>query len=31
VYAGVDNQAVSNVLQRMGYESAGTVHKKEAA
>jgi GNAT superfamily N-acetyltransferase len=31
VYAGVDNQSVSNVLQRMGYESAGTVHKKEAA
>lgn len=31
VYAGVDNQTVSNVLQRMGYESAGTVHKKEAA
>jgi GNAT superfamily N-acetyltransferase len=31
VYAGVDNQRVSNVLQRMGYESAGTVHKKEAA
>jgi|AntAceMinimDraft_6_1070360.scaffolds.fasta_scaffold01557_9 GNAT superfamily N-acetyltransferase len=31
VYAGVDNQTVSNVLQRMGYETAGTVHKKEAA
>jgi GNAT superfamily N-acetyltransferase len=31
VYAGVDNQTVNNVLQRMGYESAGTVHKKEAA
>jgi hypothetical protein len=31
VYAGVDNQTVSNVLQRMGYENAGTVHKKEAA
>lgn len=31
VYAGVDNQTVSNVLQRMGYELAGTVHKKEAA
>jgi GNAT superfamily N-acetyltransferase len=29
VYAGIDNQAVSGVLQRMGYESAGTVHKKE--
>lgn len=31
VYAGVDNQTVNSVLQRMGYESAGTVHKKEAA
>jgi len=31
VYAGVDNQAVNRVLDRMGYESAGIVHKKEAA
>jgi len=31
VYAGVDNQTVNSVLHRMGYESAGTVHKKEAA
>lgn len=31
VYAGLDNAAVSNVLTRMGYETAGTVHKKEAA
>lgn len=31
VYAGVDNQTVNSVLERMGYESAGIVHKKEAA
>ena len=31
VYAGVDNDAVSEVLKRMGYEAAGAVHKKEAA
>lgn len=31
VYAGVDNAAASGVLARMGYETAGTVHKKEAA
>lgn len=31
VYAGIDNPAVERLLARMGYESAGTVHKKEAA
>jgi GNAT superfamily N-acetyltransferase len=29
VYAGVNNQAVSGLLSRMGYETAGSVHKKE--
>lgn len=29
VYAGVDNDAASALLQRMGYVAAGTVHKKE--
>jgi GNAT superfamily N-acetyltransferase len=29
VYAGVDNDAVSSILSRMGYETAGTIHKKE--
>ena len=29
VYAGVDNQSVSGLLSRMGYETAGSVHKKE--
>jgi GNAT superfamily N-acetyltransferase len=31
VYAGLDNAAVSGVLTRMGYETSGTVHKKEVA
>lgn len=29
VYAGVDNDAVSSILSRMGYETAGAIHKKE--
>lgn len=31
VYAGVDNRAANIVLQRMGYQNVGTVHKKEPA
>jgi GNAT superfamily N-acetyltransferase len=31
VYAGIDNRSVGDILTRMGYEAAGTVHKKEAA
>jgi GNAT superfamily N-acetyltransferase len=31
VYAGVDNPTVEGLLTRMGYASAGTVHKKEVA
>lgn len=28
VYAGVDNAGVEHILSRMGYEQAGTIHKK---
>ena len=31
VYAGVSNKLTSAILSRMGYEDAGTIHKKRAA
>lgn len=31
VYAGVDNDRVGDMLGRMGYKTAGTIHKKEPA
>lgn len=29
VYAGIDNQGASSVLERMGFAAAGTIHKKD--
>lgn len=31
VYAGIDNEGVSQIMLRLGYEQAGTVFKREAA
>jgi GNAT superfamily N-acetyltransferase len=31
VYAGINNQTVSGILEGMGYEISGTVHKKESS